>query len=157
MKNLLVLALVLAVTSFAAAVPVWTITDVGGAVTISVAASDARDLYLALTVDSGAVLSSIAKGANAPSDSMSAGSLASNAVVLPGETGEVWAMADFSSPYTYGAGTWLTATRTGSPTTIRLYEVDENSGTAPLASLYIPEPATIAILSLGGLLLRRKK
>ena len=160
MRGILIVLLVLGMTSMAGAALVgdvwasaWTINvDISGATT---------DLYLALAVEgTGWTLTNFAAGADAPSDSSMFSTLADAGLSSLG-TGELWAMADFSPPYTYDNGQWLTATVVWDGFSgfedIKVYEVDESLGTTLLDSLLIPEPMTIALLGLGGLFLRRRK
>jgi len=72
--------------------------------------------------------------------------------------GEVWWMIDVTgTPPVYTDGEWLKATFSGSPPmlpTVTIYEF--NIQTEKFTEI-TPEPATIALFCLGGLMLRRNK
>lgn len=171
MKKLLGLVLVLAVASLAVATPVYTLTppstEFETAVTVPVVASvtgnSGAPVYLMLAVDAGGILSGFAAGANAPASSAYFADVAENFPELG--QGELWAMAHFTTGTpVYTDGSWLTANADFAPgseaMTVTLYEfVESTSEVIALGSstYTVPEPATIAVLSLGGLLLRRKK
>jgi len=158
MKKLLVLMLVLAMASLASAVPVWTITKTASVITVSVS-GNAGQTVIGLAVDSGGVLSGLAKGAQAPASSSSVAILQEYYPELG--TGEIWAMIHITTDtQVYVDGSWLTASfafaEGMTSATVKLYDTPEAGGYTELASLVIPEPATIALLCLGGLLIRKK-
>ncbi|MCX5632786.1 MAG: PEP-CTERM sorting domain-containing protein [Phycisphaerae bacterium] len=163
MKKLLVLVLVLAMAVSANA---WVLSYDAGTVTATAESTDLplNDMYLALMVDSAGVLSSFGSDANAPESAANFSNLPEGSLPSPLETlqGELWVFTDSSEPYTYLAGPWMHATfafASGpAASTVSLYQWFEVEGTVTfLDDIVIPEPATIALLCLGGLMLRKKK
>jgi len=150
MKKLLVL--VLAVASLANAISFTGAynpsTDI---VTISCTA-DPETCYIALAItDGGGTLSNFAAGAQAPPDSH---------LIGPVTGGELWQMIHITTGTpVYVTGEWLTADFSGSiPSIATYYEYDlESESFIELGTINIPEPGTIALLCLGGLMLRRRK
>jgi len=164
MKKLLVLALIMAVAPLASATFTLEKLPAGpAAYTISISsdvdivAASSNEMYWALLVDAGALTD---VGASAK------------------KTGTGFDMqinGDISGAGLPGIGTWGTLFTTGGAITAgQLFDGFAVSGPATLvslvqilpdfsgygqtvATLVIPEPATIAVLGLGGLLLRRKK
>jgi len=154
----LVLVLVLALASLAGA---WTLSYSEGVVTATAESTDVLgDLYLGLGVDADGVLSDYALGANAPSDCTDYGSYADNSIVIDDLTGEIFFMADYSTPYTYTTGAWLQGNfafaEGSSSAVVYLHQFYDEGDPDLRAQITIPEPATIALLCLGGLLLRKK-
>jgi len=169
MKKLLVLVLVLGLASLANAwYPGWYLTyDSKTNVITAVAGSTATlgDMYLALVVDSAGTLSSFTADTNAPESAVSFATLPHLALASPLDTltGELWVFTDSSEPKLYLVGPWFHATFAFAagpvPSTVSLYEWYENENTITLRDdiVIVPEPATIALLCLGGLMLRRRK
>jgi len=165
MKKLLVLMLVLGMASMANAVPVWDLTYDGTNVYVGVTTPDIIGVYMILHVTSAdGVLSNFAKGAQAPSDSQSAGINIGDLGVAAGQQGEWWAMADTSSPFDdYHAGQWMIANwalqsgHTSALVTVQLFD-EGTSELTVMDTIIVPEPMTMALLGLGSLfLLRRRK
>ena len=163
MKKLLVLMLVLAMAPVASAITGSIVIDSGTSWHVTIAGSYA-DPYLIVAIDTtyAATLAGFTKGGNAPSDSISFGTTVDAGVGYLGQ-GEVWAMADMSSPYTYSDGTWLTGTASGTALVdgagvayMWLYESPDGSTINLLDTVYVPEPMTLVLLGLGGLFLRRR-
>ena len=164
MKKLLVLVLVLALASVANA---WILSYNEGTsvVTVTAEAADAKtDMYLALLVDSAGVLSNFGFDANAPESAVSFLSTPDGGMPSPLDTlqGELWNFTDSSEPYEYPVGPWFHATFAfaagPAASTVSLYEWYEGDNSAILrAIITIPEPATMALLCIGGLFLRRRK
>jgi hypothetical protein len=168
MKKLLMTTLILSIAPLCSA-PDWTISHntLLDKVTISVTDPLQEDIFLILAVDSNGILSNFAEGPNAPSDSFSAGTLTLNDYDLHlgylGQ-GELWLMVDNSSPYTYGAGDWLTAHfafasgKTSAVVSLYMLDVEGFEGDEVfLTSHVIPEPITLFLFSLGSLFLYRRR
>jgi hypothetical protein len=168
MKKLLMAILVLCITPLCPAPMEWSILpDEEKHLTVSVIDPCEEDIFLILAVDSGGVLSSFAKGSDAPSDSFSAGTLILNDYDLHfgylGQ-GELWLMADWSLPFTYDDGNWLTADfdfapgKTSSVISLYFLDMDGEPGDEVLVAPHvIPEPITLCLLGFGGLFLCRRK
>lgn len=165
MKKLLVLVLVLAMASLASAATVWSMSNTAGAISVSVTENPGAYVYLALGITGGnGVLSAFAAGANAPASSANFADLASN--FPEAGQGEIWIMIHVTTGTpVFNDGEWLTASAANTSTTedalVTLYQFDDNTSElialGPTATIpMVPEPATIALLCLGGLLLRKK-
>ena len=160
MKKLLVLMIILGMASMANAAMSWDLTFDSTTVYATVTDNEGS-MYLALAiVPADGTLSSFAAGDDMPADGASWGTLADVGLSALGQ-GELWAMADTGSTPVYNDGDWLKASwALDSPATsvvVSLYEAQEDLSYELLDTLLIPEPATVALLALGGLLLRRRK
>lgn len=161
MKKLLVLVAVLAVASLANAGLVTATSTVPFQVTITAAnASDNADVFIDYTnyVAAG--------GSTAASTLTGAGADIANLFVYT--AGVEGADVYYLSLARAAAGTWANGVKLATldlngagndigtvPVTMDLYDAELN--VIGQVTVLIPEPATIAVLSLGGLLLRRKK
>ena len=157
MKKLLVSMLILGFTTIAQAMPTWSLTADGIHVYVNVTTPDARKLYLALAVNpADGSLSNFAKGTEAPGNSASWGTLESVGLGSLGQ-GDLWDMVDT----VYSDGVWLVANwalQSGKTSAlVTVYEVDETRASTELANIIVPEPTTIALLGLGGLLMLRRR
>ncbi|MFA5291399.1 MAG: hypothetical protein WC496_00020 [Phycisphaerae bacterium] len=163
-KRLFITILVLCVAPLCKAPIDWSIfyNSNEDLITISVVDPLQEDIYLALAVDDGGILSDFAAGTNAPSESQFYDTLANDGWSVLGQ-GEIWVMAEAVIPYTYYDGDWLTAAFSFAPgknfATLSLYRIysSENPGPVLLDSLAIPEPITVSLLAFGGLFLYRRK
>jgi len=157
MKKLLALILVLGLATTANAVITGSLTGdstVGaGSMQANVAGGDVT--YMAIEIVGTGTIT-ISLGAAAPSDCEIAGTPGD--VGLSG-TGELWGMADFSSPYVYTDGVWFDIDYSGAveDDVVNFWDMGPGAD-APnlLGSITIPEPITLALLGLGGLFIRRK-
>lgn len=161
MKRLLVLAIVLGIATTANAILSSSLTGdstpSAGTVHLNIIPSIDQDAtYIAITMVGSGTLTSYL-GPDAPSDSELLGTMADLGISGTYGNGDVWAM--ISSTGTYSAGVWLIADYTGADwgDVIAVYETDGGSFFYLDSIAIIPEPATIALLCLGGLMLRRRK
>ena len=164
MKKLLILVLVLGLASAANA---WVLSyDEGTSVVtaISEAGDTLGDSYLGMVVDSAGILSSFGSDPCAPETAQNFSNLPESSLplLLAEQQGELWTFTDSGEPYEYPVGPWFHATfafASGpAASTVSLYEWYEGDNSAILrAIITIPEPATMALLCIGGLFLRRRK
>jgi hypothetical protein len=158
MKKLLSLVLVLALTSLASAT--FSLTLVGSTISMSsdvaVAPAGGLEMYWALLGTAGMTISD--SGAVAAQSGTGFDMQINGDVSGAGLTGNgTWGTL-FTTGGSIAAGdlfTGFTFTGTGTVTLVKILE-DFSGFDGDQASLIIPEPATIALLCLGGLLLRKK-
>ena len=148
-KLLAILLFALAIVSSVTAAPVWELSYDTGTITVSVTNAPQWATYLTLSADSNGIISNSEAGPDAPPDSYT-------------DNGTLWVMIDNSSPYTYNDGIWLTADFAFAPgkisSVVSLYEyVEAEAAFYVRDSIVVPEPGTIALFCLGGLMLRRRK
>lgn len=156
MKKLLVLLLVLGMASAASAALVEQPDSSSLAVVVS--GDLGADLYLILSSDG--ALSGITLGADAPDLSGYAGptsDLAGMGLFPAGYVGEYWVMASSQNPYPL-TGTYLTAMGGAVGDSVNLSWFDEAGGMGDLGTIVlVPEPMTLALLGLGGLMMLRRR
>ena len=164
MKKMLTLVLILAIASLANAVsvPTWTGAYNSGTGVVSVSITDnVGQMYVGLAItDGSAVLGNFAMGANAPKDTGNAFYLGAGLDYEGYGEGELWSMIDFTLPPgtpVYDDGEWLVADVLSGTGTATMWAYDEGTEEfTDMGTIVIPEPATIALLCLGGLLIRKK-
>jgi hypothetical protein len=174
MKKLLAILFILTAVSSANATISMTLsgdsTPGSGIIDLYVvpSATGQLDLSMAICLKGTGTLSAGTLGASAPTDSEDAGvdmagmdaALGTSLVATYGN-GEIWSMMSYTS--VYPTGVWLTVTYSGigADAVITAYQsADGNFDDVDMQSnslMAIPEPATIALLCIGGLMLRRKK
>jgi len=161
MKKLLVLLFVLALSSMASATVLsWSQSDatlaVNGTITVQLLADDNLNFdgkYVGAEPGTVAAITSITKRAAAGPDAV---------VLAPGESGPPtdsgylgwWIVQslDMLPPSTIQSGAQYDVVITG----LGAGSVSFDSGDGNFIAITVPEPATIALLCLGGLLLRKK-
>jgi len=167
MKKVVTLVLVLSMVSMASAALTWSVASV------DLNPGESIDVYL--VSDS----SDLGSWYNAPAD-MAVADITAATMEAAIDTGDSsvtlyggahsyagWVygyVADFSPPSDVVAGNWSKITITaeagavaGQSTTVTSDYYGSNGAATDLVVNIIPEPATMALLGLGGLLLRRKK
>ena len=173
MRKIVVLILVLGIASMASADLTWTTTggadlpsvdlNPGDSVTVRIA-SDSATGGTIYTVAGDADVAKITAQAVLPA----AGDDASILTTYSSQLWVKWESKDSDEPFNNAAGPWMELTLTapgtavgGSSATINadMYAASNNRGTSGdlLTVNIIPEPATLALLGLGGLLLRKRK
>ena len=160
MKKLLTLLLILGMVATANATLSSSLTgddNVGaGSVALNITpSSDQADTYMVITIQGSATLTS-ALGDDCPADSEIVGTMADFGLDTTYGDGDVWSMTSYTS--TYPTGVWIDADYTGAVVgdVLTARESVDGSSWTTLGSITIPEPATMALLCLGGLLLRKK-
>jgi hypothetical protein len=159
MKKLLVLV-VLAMATVAIAQPIWTYELVDGVVSVSIASNEGS-LYIGLAVDPlEGVLSGFTPGANFQQAGPAIMAIVPDEFDPGYGQGEIWSMMDGATVPNYTDGEWLTASfafAEGSTyAVVHVFEFFEDMSVVDKGEIVIPEPATIALLCLGGLLIRKK-
>jgi hypothetical protein len=164
MKKLLSLVLVLAMAVIANAAFIAELsgdnTPGEGAVTLNVSDVGGLDTMMVITIQGAGVLTS-SLGASAPIDSELVCTMADlyaeqDTFGIAGN-GDLWTMTSYAS--SYPTGVWITANYSGAVAgdILTAYVTLDGENYTTLGSIVIvPEPATIALLCLGGLLLRKK-
>jgi hypothetical protein len=155
MKKLLILVMVLAMASLANATLSLSISGSAGSETISLVATGETVASIEGISVSGddATIGTFAIGPKA--GTMTGFGAMGTDAGLP--NGEVWGFGIGIPPEVFQDGVWLTAqmTRTAVATaTLTYYDSDGNI--TGHTDYIVPEPVTIALLGLGGLLLRRR-
>jgi hypothetical protein len=167
MKKLLMLVLVLAVAGIANAEFVASLTGDDtpgdGAVALNISGvlgSEWQDGMMVISIQSDDGTMTSALGAAAPTDAEFVcllsdlyGNQPMNGIA--GE-GDLYGMISYTNEYP--DGDWIDATYTGAVAgdLITAYATIDGENYTELGQIVIPEPATIALLCLGGLLLRKK-
>lgn len=158
MKKLLALMVIFSLTAVVSATPIWTLSynEATQMITVNISGNQGS-LYIGLGIDSGS-LDGFAKGVNAPVDSQMVDNNTNLGIDGLFGTGEVWTMVHMAGVPTYVDGAWLVAhVNPIVPATVKAFEYIEATGEfVERGSVFIPEPATMALLALGGLLFRRK-
>jgi hypothetical protein len=160
MKKMLSLALVLgmAVIANAAVINFSGNNNVGaGAVNLNVTdVGEWLDGFMVITIQGTGTLTS-ALGPAAPTEAALAGTMAQFDLATTYGNGDVWTM--ISSTSVYPSGVWINAAYAGAVAgdvlTARV-SLDGATWTDLGSITIVPEPATMVILALGGLLFRRK-
>ncbi|MFA5239588.1 MAG: PEP-CTERM sorting domain-containing protein [Phycisphaerae bacterium] len=156
MKKLLVLVLVLGMVSTAGAALSFGISGLN----VTVSGGLEQDLYVVVVSDDGSVSMTL-NIPPAPSMSGLAGpssDLAGMGLFPDGYTGEYWALTSGVGE-TYANGDYLTGSGAEGATVYASW-FDEYGGSGFIGSgvlTSVPEPTTMALLGLGGLLLKRRK
>jgi hypothetical protein len=160
MKKLLVLVLVLGMSVMAnAAVINFAGDNTPGAGNVSISVSNIGewlDGFMVVTIQGAGTLTS-QKGPAAPTEAALAGTMAEFDLATTYGNGDVWTM--ISSTSVYPSGVWINAAYAGAVAgdvlTARV-SLDGATWTDLGSITIVPEPATMVILALGGLLFRRK-
>jgi hypothetical protein len=157
MKKLLILVMVLAMASLASATLSFSVSGTAGSEAVSLnAVGEISDGYWGVSVSGDdATIGTFVVGVKAPTISgvFAAGTDAG----MP--NGELWLFATANTDEAYQDGSWLTAaiTRTAAATLhLWTYTDGDPAAVETTVELLVPEPMTIALLGLGGLLLRRR-
>jgi hypothetical protein len=160
MKKMLTLVVILlSIASLASASTIAAYNAGTNVISVTVTNNTGSE-YIGLSITSGAgILSGFAKGPQAPASTDNFANLGVAGYYQGYGEGELWTCVDTAGVPTYIDGSWLTANFSGAkPSTVTLWAYDENTeGFTAIQTILIPEPATIALLCLGGLLLRKKK
>lgn len=146
------------------------LSENGGNLGLSLTVTGGNDTILALGVKGVGSLSNFVVGEAAPQVSEFVCSFADLGMEETYGQGELWTFVVFDEPYAYQNGVWLTAELTlpigyyrtynlnEAKVIVTAYETIDGENFTSLDSMgYVPEPITVALLSLGGLFVARKK
>ncbi len=159
MKKLLVLALVCGMASLASAALVWaendTTINVGDTFTFTLVNTDG---VLPTSIWIGLSDGTVAKW-NSGEVTAAAGSTATLTMAAWGAEYNAISYPDAPGVGTFVAGTWATFVLEGIAQGVATLSIEDAGGTVldSLAVTVVPEPATMVLLGLGALVLRRKK
>ena len=171
MRKIVTLILVLGIASMASADLTWTTTGGADLPSVDLLPGGTVDVRIASDYDpaKGGTIYTVSGNGDvaeitAQSVLAAAGGDASIVATYTSLLWVKWEALDSVSPFTIGAGPWLEITITAPSDAVNLTSTTISSdhyatlGVKDLLTVnIIPEPATIALLGLGGLLLRRRK